>query len=152
MTPIWYHVRDLDSGRAFYTQKLGFTETYVNENDSWAQLQRNETEIGIAQGEPQDDGSVAHVDVDDVKALAEELRNEGVEVEQLSSMRKTIARRVTEAWQAPVFQLSLSIDMGRALELRKRLVELHGEAVKPTLNDLLTKVCAAAKSACDADK
>ena len=80
MTPIWYHVRDLDSGRAFYTQKLGFTETYVNKNDSWAQLQRNETEIGIAQGEPQDDGSVAHVDVDDVKALAEELRNEGVEV------------------------------------------------------------------------
>jgi pyruvate dehydrogenase E2 component (dihydrolipoamide acetyltransferase) len=69
---------------------------------------------------------------------------EGVEVEQLSSMRKTIARRLTEAWQAPVFQLSLSIDMGRALDLRKRLVELHGDAVKPTINDLLTKVCAAA--------
>src|SRR4051812_754409 len=28
---------------------------------------------------------------------------EDVEVEQLSSMRKTIARRLTEAWQAPVF-------------------------------------------------
>src|SRR5215208_1468064 len=48
---------------------------------------------------------------------------EGVEIEQLSSMRKTIARRLTEAWQAPVFQLSLSVDMARALELRKRLVE-----------------------------
>jgi pyruvate dehydrogenase E2 component (dihydrolipoyllysine-residue acetyltransferase) len=69
---------------------------------------------------------------------------EGVEVEQLSSMRKTIARRLTEAWQAPVFQLSLSVDMGRALELRKRLVELPGDEVKPTINDLLTKVCAAA--------
>jgi pyruvate dehydrogenase E2 component (dihydrolipoamide acetyltransferase) len=69
---------------------------------------------------------------------------EGVEVEQLSSMRKTIARRLTEAWQAPVFQLSLSIDMGRALELRKLLVELHGDGVKPTINDLLIKVCAAA--------
>jgi len=69
---------------------------------------------------------------------------DGVEVEQLSSMRKTIARRLTEAWQAPVFQLSLSVDMGRALELRKRLVELHGDGVKPTINDLLTKVCAAA--------
>ena len=80
MTPIWYHVRDLDAARAFYTRKLGFTETYLNEDDRCAQLQRNETEIGIAQGEPQDDGSVAHVDVDDVKALAEELRNEGVEV------------------------------------------------------------------------
>jgi pyruvate dehydrogenase E2 component (dihydrolipoamide acetyltransferase) len=69
---------------------------------------------------------------------------DGVEVEQLSSMRKTIARRLTEAWQAPVFQLSLSVDMGRALELRKRLVELHGDGVKPTISDLLTKVCAAA--------
>jgi catechol 2,3-dioxygenase-like lactoylglutathione lyase family enzyme len=80
VTPIWYHVRDLDAGRAFYTQKLGFTETYVDEKDRWAQLQRAETEIGIAQGEPQEEGSVAHVDVDDVKALAEDLRNEGVEI------------------------------------------------------------------------
>jgi pyruvate dehydrogenase E2 component (dihydrolipoamide acetyltransferase) len=69
---------------------------------------------------------------------------EGVEVEQLSSMRKTIARRLTEAWQAPVFQLGLTVDMGRALELRERLVELHGNGVKPTISDLLTKVCAAA--------
>jgi len=69
---------------------------------------------------------------------------EGVEVEQLSSMRKTIARRLTEAWQAPVFQLGLTVDMGRALELRERLVELHGDGVKPTISDLLTKVCAAA--------
>ena len=30
----------------------------------------------------------------------------GREVQQLSSMRKTIARRLTEAWQAPVFQLA----------------------------------------------
>jgi pyruvate dehydrogenase E2 component (dihydrolipoamide acetyltransferase) len=69
---------------------------------------------------------------------------EGVEVQQLSSMRKTIARRLTEAWQAPVFQLGLTVDMGRALELRERLVELHGDGVKPTISDLLTKICAAA--------
>jgi pyruvate dehydrogenase E2 component (dihydrolipoamide acetyltransferase) len=69
---------------------------------------------------------------------------EGVEVQQLSSMRKTIARRLTEAWQAPVFQLSVTVDMGRALELRERLVELHGNGVKPTISDLLTKISAAA--------
>jgi pyruvate dehydrogenase E2 component (dihydrolipoamide acetyltransferase) len=69
----------------------------------------------------------------------------GVEVQQLSSMRKTIARRLTEAWQAPVFQLGITVDMGRALELRKRLVELNADGnVKPTISDLLTKVCAAA--------
>ena len=67
-----------------------------------------------------------------------------VEVEQLSSMRKTIARRLTEAWQAPVFELGITVDMGRALEVRRRLVEIHGDGAKPTISDLLTKVCAAA--------
>jgi pyruvate dehydrogenase E2 component (dihydrolipoamide acetyltransferase) len=68
-----------------------------------------------------------------------------VQVEQLTSMRKTIARRLTEAWQAPVFQLGVTVDMERAQALRARLVELHaGEGVKPTVGDLLTKVCAAA--------
>jgi pyruvate dehydrogenase E2 component (dihydrolipoamide acetyltransferase) len=67
-----------------------------------------------------------------------------VEVEQLSSMRKTIARRLTEAWQAPVFQLGITVDMGRALDVRKRLVELNADGAKPTVSDLLTKVCAMA--------
>jgi pyruvate dehydrogenase E2 component (dihydrolipoamide acetyltransferase) len=69
---------------------------------------------------------------------------DGVETQQLSSMRKTIARRLTEAWQAPVFQLGVTADMERALELRRRLVELHDDGVKPTISDLLTKVCASA--------
>ena len=67
-----------------------------------------------------------------------------VELEELSSMRKTIARRLTEAWQAPVFQLGVSVDMERAQAVRAKLVELHSEGAKPTLSDLLTKVCAAA--------
>ncbi len=64
---------------------------------------------------------------------------------ELTSTRKTIARRLTEAWQAPVFQLTLSVDMTRALELRERLVaRLQEGETKPTVSDLLTKVCAAA--------
>jgi pyruvate dehydrogenase E2 component (dihydrolipoyllysine-residue acetyltransferase) len=70
--------------------------------------------------------------------------SEDVEVEQLSSMRRTIARRLTEAWQAPVFQLGITVDMGRALEVRRRLVELQGDGTKPTVSDLLTKICAMA--------
>jgi pyruvate dehydrogenase E2 component (dihydrolipoamide acetyltransferase) len=66
------------------------------------------------------------------------------ELEQFTSMRKTIARRLTEAWEAPVFQLGITADMGRALELRRRLVELHADGAKPTISDLLTKICAAA--------
>jgi len=70
--------------------------------------------------------------------------SEEVEVEQLSSMRKTIARRLSEAWQAPVFQLGVTVDMERAQAVRAKLVELNRDGAKPTLSDLLTKVCAAA--------
>jgi pyruvate dehydrogenase E2 component (dihydrolipoyllysine-residue acetyltransferase) len=88
--------------------------------------------------------SAAPVEAAAVGAPAPLPPSEGVEVQQLSSMRKTIARRLTEAWQAPVFQLGITADMERALALRARLVELHDDAVKPTISDLLTKVCAAA--------
>jgi len=68
-----------------------------------------------------------------------------VEEIELTSTRKTIARRLTEAWEAPVFQLTLSVDMTRALELRERLVaRLQEGETKPTVGDLLTKVTAAA--------
>jgi pyruvate dehydrogenase E2 component (dihydrolipoamide acetyltransferase) len=67
------------------------------------------------------------------------------EVEQLTSIRKTIARRLTKAWEAPVFQLVMSADMTRAQQLRERLVERTREGeTKPTVSDVLTKVCAAA--------
>ena len=69
------------------------------------------------------------------------------EVEEiaLTSTRKTIARRLTEAWQAPVFQLTLSVYMTRALELRERLVgRLREGEAKPTVSDVLTKAAAAA--------
>ena len=36
-------------------------------------------EIGLAEGEPED-GGVAHVDVDDIKAEAERLRNAGIRI------------------------------------------------------------------------
>ncbi|HVM17877.1 MAG TPA: dihydrolipoamide acetyltransferase family protein [Gaiellaceae bacterium] len=67
------------------------------------------------------------------------------EVVPLSSTRKTIARRLTEAWAAPVFQLSVGADMSRMLDVRERLVaRLREGETKPTVNDLLTKACAAA--------
>jgi pyruvate dehydrogenase E2 component (dihydrolipoamide acetyltransferase) len=64
---------------------------------------------------------------------------------ELSSTRKTIARRLTEAWQAPVFQLQVTADMAAALAVRAALVErLREGETKPTVNDLLTKLVAAA--------
>jgi pyruvate dehydrogenase E2 component (dihydrolipoamide acetyltransferase) len=64
-----------------------------------------------------------------------------VEVVELTSTRKTIARRLMEAWQAPVFQLGVSADMTEALALREKLVaQLVEGGVKPTVNDVLTKL------------
>lgn len=80
MAPVWYQVRDLEAGRAFYKGKLGFTETYVDSDGTWVKLERDGMEIGLAEGEPLADAGVAHVNVEDVKAVADELRQEGVEV------------------------------------------------------------------------
>ena len=66
-----------------------------------------------------------------------------LERRELTSIRKTIARRLTEAWQIPVFQLQVSVDMARTNELVARLRE-HEEGPKATVTDVLTKVCAAA--------
>jgi catechol 2,3-dioxygenase-like lactoylglutathione lyase family enzyme len=78
VTHIWYRVRDLAGARAFYAGKLGFTETEADED--WAKLERGDTRIALAEGEPLPDGPVASVDVLDIKAEAERLRGEQVEV------------------------------------------------------------------------
>jgi pyruvate dehydrogenase E2 component (dihydrolipoamide acetyltransferase) len=78
-----------------------------------------------------------------VVAVAE--RTGEVERVPLTSLRKTIARRMTEAWEAPAFQISMSADMTRAVQLRERLLERAGEGgVRPSYNDILIKVCASA--------
>ena len=53
-------------------------------------------QIALAEGEPQEDGGVAHVDVEDIKAEAERLRAEGVEVGTVLELHGEIrvARRV----------------------------------------------------------
>jgi pyruvate dehydrogenase E2 component (dihydrolipoamide acetyltransferase) len=66
-----------------------------------------------------------------------------IESVPLTNIRKTIARRLTAAWQAPVFQLTVSADMTRANELVARSRELNPD-VRVTVTDLLTKVCAQA--------
>jgi catechol 2,3-dioxygenase-like lactoylglutathione lyase family enzyme len=77
---VWYHVRDLDEGRRFYRELLQFEETGVDFIERWSQLRHGAMELGLAEGEPDADGPVAHVDVADVKAEADRLRGAGVEV------------------------------------------------------------------------
>jgi pyruvate dehydrogenase E2 component (dihydrolipoamide acetyltransferase) len=66
-----------------------------------------------------------------------------VESVPLTSIRRTIARRLTAAWQVPVFQLQVSADMEHANRVVAGARELHPE-VKVSVTDLLTKICASA--------
>ena len=78
---IWYHVRDLEAARAFYRDLLGFMETFVDEEERWATLDREHTEIALTEGEPEtEEGAVATIDVEDVKGERERLAAAQVEV------------------------------------------------------------------------
>lgn len=59
---------------------LGFEETAVDFTKRWAHLRHGMMEIGLMEGEPDEDGAVAHVEVDDLKLEADRLRSAGVEV------------------------------------------------------------------------
>jgi pyruvate dehydrogenase E2 component (dihydrolipoamide acetyltransferase) len=66
-----------------------------------------------------------------------------VESRPLSNVRKTIARRLTEAWTVPAFQLTVDVDMTRTQELVQKQRELNPD-VRITVTDVLTKICAQA--------
>ena len=67
------------------------------------------------------------------------------EIVELTSTRKTIAKRLTAAWEAPVFQLTVTADASELVATRERLVELLREGeTKPTVSDVLTRIVASA--------
>ncbi len=80
MTTVWYRVRNFDAGRAFYRDLLGFEETYLDIGGCWSRLARGSMEIAVSEGEPDEAGGVAHVEVEDVKAEADCLRAAGLDV------------------------------------------------------------------------
>jgi predicted enzyme related to lactoylglutathione lyase len=79
---IWYRVQNLSLARAFYVDVLGFTETFVADETAWVALDRERTEIALAEGDPQpeDAAGVAMIDVEDIKAERERLEQSGVRV------------------------------------------------------------------------
>jgi len=79
--------------------------------------------------EPQPEVAVAAAGSDDTESIP------------LTTIRKTIARRLTAAWQVPVFQLTVSVDMTHANALVERARGLNPD-VRITVTDLLAKVCA----------
>ncbi len=89
---VWYRVRDLDRGRAFYRDTLGFEEVFVDLDEGWARLRHGEMEIALAKGEPAESSGVAHVDVAGVKSDAERLRAQGLEVGVVFELHGQIRR------------------------------------------------------------
>ena len=85
---IWYRVRDLDAARAFYASTLGFTVDELAED--FVRLSRGTTVVGLAPGEPEAEGGVAMIDVDDIKADAERLREQGVDVGVVLELHDTM--------------------------------------------------------------
>jgi len=68
---------------------------------------------------------------------------ESFEEVNLSQMRKTIARRLSESkFSAPHFYLTMEINMERAVEARQRMNEVS--PVKLSINDIVIKAVAAA--------
>jgi pyruvate dehydrogenase E2 component (dihydrolipoamide acetyltransferase) len=92
------------------------------------------------------DGRIVAKDVEEAQARpaaptpAAPAPSGDVESIPLTNIRTTIARRLTAAWQAPVFQLTVTADMTRATELVSRSRELNPD-VRITVTDLLAKVC-----------
>jgi pyruvate dehydrogenase E2 component (dihydrolipoamide acetyltransferase) len=66
-----------------------------------------------------------------------------VESRPLTNIRRTIARRLTQAWTIPVFQLTVSVEMTRTNELVAKLRAANPD-VRLTVSDVLTKLSAAA--------
>ncbi|MBI5116991.1 2-oxo acid dehydrogenase subunit E2 [Candidatus Poribacteria bacterium] len=88
-------------------------------------------------------GRIREIDVKAYVARRCELRGE--EFHELSLMRKTIARRMTESKQnIPHFYLVMPIYMGAALRFRKQLNEGKDENQKISVNDIIVKAAAIA--------
>src|SRR6266498_3822617 len=71
---------------------MGLTETFVDEDEGWVALDRGATEIAIGEGEPDagEEGAVATIDVDDVKAERERLAQAQVEVGTVLELHGTM--------------------------------------------------------------
>ena len=109
---IWYRVSDLEAARAFYRDALGFTETFVDEEEGWVSLDRGTTEIAI--GEADDagadaEGQVATIDVTDVKAERERLAEAGVEVGTVFEL--TGAMRLLDVFDPDGNRIQLAEDL-----------------------------------------
>lgn len=69
----------------------------------------------------------------------------GGELQEMSRMRQTIGKRMQQSFRdAPHIFITMSVDMGRAMELRKQINAELDEESQVTVNDLIIKAAAMA--------
>jgi predicted enzyme related to lactoylglutathione lyase len=112
---VWYRVADLDAAQDFYKRAFGFAEVYRDEEDRWARMERDGLEIALAEGEFEDRGDggeekvIATLEVDDLKAEAERLREAGVNVGVVLEIPGTI--RLLDVFDPDGNRIQLSEDV-----------------------------------------
>lgn len=82
-----------------------------------------------------------------VQPIAVQAPDHGYEVERVSQMRKTIARRLSQSkFTSPHFYLTIDLEMEKMVAFRKQVNELSQAqgGSKVSFNDLITKACALA--------
>lgn len=106
---------------------------------------RDDIEDFIGQ-RPISPAAVAQQPVESVPASVPEASRADAEIVTLTSMQKTIARRLMESKQTvPHFYIGNEIDMTEVLKLRQELnLALAEEGIKISVNDLIVKACALA--------
>ncbi|HKO74823.1 MAG TPA: VOC family protein [Gaiellaceae bacterium] len=112
---IWYRVKDLEAAQEFYKRTFGFEEVYKDDEDRWARMVRNGLEIALAEGEFEGGGDegeedvIATLEVTDIKAEAERLREAGVNVGVVLEIPGTI--RLLDVFDPDGNRIQLSEDV-----------------------------------------
>jgi predicted enzyme related to lactoylglutathione lyase len=112
---VWYRVKDLEAAQDFYKRTFGFEEVYKDDEDRWARMVRNGLEIALAEGEFEGGGDegeedvIATLEVTDIKAEAERLREAGVNVGVVLEIPGTI--RLLDVFDPDGNRIQLSEDV-----------------------------------------
>ena len=112
---IWYRVTDLEAAQDFYSRTFGFEEVYKDEEDRWARMVRNGLEVALDEGEVEGGGEkgeeevIATLEVADIKAEAERLRDAGVNVGVVLEIPGTI--RLLDVFDPDGNRIQLSEDV-----------------------------------------
>lgn len=109
--------------------------------EDYLEQQRSATQVQVQPAPAEAPAKAAPIPV-----ATPQVSTENADIVTLSTMQKTIARRLAESKQTvPHFYVGNDIDLTDALEMRQKLNAAAGEGgVKVSVNDLIIKACAMA--------